>query len=140
MSRRNLAHEVAQAAADTASPAAHREDEGRLPLGRDDDVRRSRRAVDEVPCGQLPLLVLDDERAFAGEDEEELLCATAMPDRAKSAAAVAALMTLRFNIGRISFGWVNRTCVTRGCKRRAPYPAYAAFAGALLRHKASRQM
>lgn len=33
-----------------------------------------------------------------GEDEEELLCATAMPDRAKSAAAVAALMTLRFNI------------------------------------------
>lgn len=92
----------------------------------------------ELDDGELELEPEAD--GVDGEDEEELLCATAMPDRAKSAAAVAALMTLSFNIGQISFGWVNRTCVTRGCKRRAPYPAYAAFAGALLRHKASRQM
>ena len=71
--RRDLAHEVAQAAADAASPSADREDDGRLPLGRDDDVRRARGAVEEVPRGELPLLVLDDERALAGQHEECLL-------------------------------------------------------------------
>jgi hypothetical protein len=39
-----------------------------------------------------------------GEDDDEELCATATLDSAKSAAAVAALMTFMFNIGLISFG------------------------------------
>src|SRR6476619_6361719 len=71
--RRDLTHEVAQAAADAASPSADREDDRRLSLGRDDDVRRARGAVEEVPRGELPLLVLDDECALAGQHEECLL-------------------------------------------------------------------
>jgi hypothetical protein len=78
---------------------------------------------DEDEEGELELELEPEADGVDGEDEEELLCATAMPDRAKSAAAVAALMTLRFNIGRISFGLVNRTCVTRRCKRRSRHPA-----------------
>jgi len=59
---------------------------------------------DEDEEGELELELEPEADGVYGEDEEELLCATAMPDRAKSAAAVAALMTLRFNIDRFSFG------------------------------------
>src|SRR5439155_14223226 len=51
----------------------HSEDERSALAGADDDVRRSGRAVDEVPRLQLPHLVLDDQHALACEDEEILL-------------------------------------------------------------------
>src|SRR3954451_11840719 len=41
--------------------------------GADDDVIRARRAVEEVPLSQPPLLALDDEKRLARKDEKVLL-------------------------------------------------------------------
>src|SRR5438034_10244792 len=52
---------------------AHSEHYRGLLAGADDDVLRPRRAVEEVPGLQLPLLALHDQQALSGQDEEVLL-------------------------------------------------------------------
>src|SRR4051794_20628235 len=55
-----------------AAGADHQNRAGAV-AGADEDVARARRAMDEVPGPQQALLLLDEEQAFAGEDEEVLL-------------------------------------------------------------------
>ena len=52
---------------------ADHDDRARAVARPDEDVVRHRRAVDEVPLLQVPLLALDHEHALAGDDEEVLL-------------------------------------------------------------------
>ena len=67
----DLADRIVQLLA-LAAQAGH-QDRARPVARADDDVVRSGRAVEEVPRLEAPLLVLDDQDAFAGEDEEVLL-------------------------------------------------------------------
>ena len=69
--RRELAARVVQPLV-LASHADH-EDRARPVTRADADVARARRAVEEVPGLQRTLLVLDDQQAGPGEDEEALL-------------------------------------------------------------------
>src|SRR5207248_2059350 len=53
--------------------ATEGQDRARAVAGADEHVLRPRRAVDEVPRAELPLLTLDEQQALAREDEEVLL-------------------------------------------------------------------
>lgn len=55
-----------------AAGAGH-EDGARPVPGAHEDVRRARRTVHEVPRVEVALLLLDEQQALAGEDEEVLL-------------------------------------------------------------------
>src|SRR6266508_998887 len=54
------------------------QDHARAGAGADEDVLGPRRAVHKVPLPEPPLLSLDDEQAFPGEDEKILLGAFAV--------------------------------------------------------------
>ena len=56
-----------------AGARSHREDGARAVTRADEHVLRPRRAVDEVPGREPPLLTLDQEQAFAREHQEVLL-------------------------------------------------------------------
>ena len=71
VARRELRHRVAHMP--VPGPGAGHQDRARLVAGADEDVLRSRRAMDEVPRPQPPLLTLDEQQALAGENEEVLL-------------------------------------------------------------------
>src|SRR6185295_14397487 len=62
---------------------AGHEDRARPVAGADEDVLGLGRAVHEVPRAQRALVALDDEQAFAREDEEVLLVALAVVDPAR---------------------------------------------------------
>src|SRR3954452_6653025 len=61
----------------------HGQDHARLVAGADDHVRRTGRAVHEVPSTQPPLLPLDDQQRLTREHEEVLLVGlpVVQPDR-----------------------------------------------------------
>src|SRR5206468_3247931 len=69
--RGHLAHVVDDLEATGAATDHH--DHARPVTGSDEDVPGPRRAVDEVPGAKAALLLLDDEHALAGDDEEVLL-------------------------------------------------------------------
>jgi lipoic acid synthetase len=69
--QREVAHREAEPAA--LSPCPHRQDEARPVAGTNEDVLGPRRAVNEVPGTQRPLLLFDQQEALAGEHEEVLL-------------------------------------------------------------------
>jgi hypothetical protein len=76
----------------------------------------------------LPEAAGEDEELLpdaAGEDEDEELCATATLDSANSAAAVAALRTLSFNMREPPEKVRGRDMHHAGCKPRAPTPPAA---------------
>src|SRR4051794_8071418 len=54
-------------------PRADHQDHARLLTGAGEAMLGPRRSVEEVPGPQTALLVLDEQRALAGEDEEALL-------------------------------------------------------------------
>ena len=64
---------------------ADRDDDARPVACADERVRGVRRAVDEVPGFQAPLLALDDEHALAGDHEEVLLTGLAVVHAARLA-------------------------------------------------------
>ena len=73
MPRGDLRDRIDDPAADAATAGTDRHDDRRLLARGDDDVRRASRAVDEVPGDEPALLLLDDQRALAGDDEEAFL-------------------------------------------------------------------
>jgi hypothetical protein len=105
----------------------------------------------DPPEAALPDLEVSDEPDeplpdAAGEDEDEELCATATLDSANSAAAMAALRTLSFNMKEPpGKGEGEGTCTPAGCKPRAPTAralrlrAQLTLATAERCHKAARQ-
>ena len=54
-------------------PRAHHEYGTWARSGADEDVRRSRRTVNEVPGPEAPLLLLDDQRALAVQEMENAM-------------------------------------------------------------------
>src|SRR5687768_12459712 len=64
-------------------PAPDGEEQARPLTRADEHVLRPRRAVDEVPGPQRPLLALDQEQALPGEDEEVLLLVLAVVHAAR---------------------------------------------------------
>jgi hypothetical protein len=106
--------------------------------------------VSDEPDELLPDAAGEDEDELppdaAGEDDDEELCATATLDSANSAAAVAALRTLSFNMKEPpGKGEGEGTCTPAGCKPRAPtgralrLRAQLTLATAERCHKAARQ-
>src|SRR5512142_2752438 len=71
MSKRDRIDEVLDSS--PASAPAERDHQRGAVTGSDDDVRRPAGTVNEVPRPQGNLLILDEEKALAGEDEEALL-------------------------------------------------------------------
>ena len=66
VARCELRHRVAHMP--VLGPGAGHQDRARPVAGADEDVLRSRRAVDEVPGTQPPLLTLDEQQALAGRE------------------------------------------------------------------------
>src|SRR5262245_40004598 len=81
--RRDLAHRVVERLYLRAD--ADHEDRARTVTGADGDVARARRAMEVVPLPQRSLLLLDDQRAIAGEHEEPLLDALRVVERVRLA-------------------------------------------------------
>src|SRR5690348_16123978 len=74
MAERGLIHGVRAPVRAGRAVARTDGDDETPPIARaDDDVARPRRAVDEVPAAERPLLSLHDQQRLSGDDEEVLL-------------------------------------------------------------------
>jgi hypothetical protein len=77
--RRELRHRVAHPA--VRQTVAGADEDGGLGPGADQDVLGPRRAVDEVPLPQRPLLAFDQRRCLSGQQEEHLVQLVAVVER-----------------------------------------------------------
>jgi hypothetical protein len=66
-------HRVDNAASDAPAPCTDRYHDRRFIARADNHVMRAAGAMEEVPCSQPALLVLDDQKALTAQDEKTFL-------------------------------------------------------------------